>query len=232
MTLYALDGIAPVVHPTAWVHPDATVIGRVELGPEVSIWPQAVLRGDYGEIRVGARTSIQDGTVLHTTEQHPTVVGTDCVVGHRAHLEGCLIGNRVLIGSNSVVLNRVVVEDGALVGAGALVAEGTVVPADHRALGVPARITRRRGDGGLRRVRGRDVRGERPAVPRRAHCRRLTLSRALFSRRRRVQSCCRADGRPGDTRRLAGSWRRLGSPGTWASNSRGGRCQGPGGWQN
>ena len=140
MTLYALDGMAPVVHPTAWVHPDATVIGRVELGAEVSIWPQAVLRGDYGEIRIGARTSIQDGTVLHTTAEHPTVVGADCVVGHLAHLEGCTVGDRVLIGSNSVVLNRAVIEDGALVGAGALVAEGMRVPADHRALGVPARV--------------------------------------------------------------------------------------------
>jgi carbonic anhydrase/acetyltransferase-like protein (isoleucine patch superfamily) len=140
VALYALDGVAPVVHPTAYVHPDATVIGRVELGPEASVWPQAVLRGDYGDIRIGARTSIQDGTVLHTTEEWPTVIGDDCVVGHLAHLEGCTIGNRCLIGSNSVVLNRVVIEDGALVGAGALVAEGTLVPADHRALGMPARI--------------------------------------------------------------------------------------------
>jgi carbonic anhydrase/acetyltransferase-like protein (isoleucine patch superfamily) len=140
VALYALDGVAPVVHPTAYVHPDATVIGRVELGPEVSVWPQAVLRGDYGEIRVGARTSIQDGTVLHTTEEHPTVVGADCVVGHLAHLEGCTVGDRCLIGSNSVVLNRVVVGEGSLVGAGALVSEGTVVPPDSRALGVPARI--------------------------------------------------------------------------------------------
>ena len=140
MTLWALDGEAPVVHPTAWVHPDATVIGRVELGPEVSVWPQAVLRGDYGEIRVGARTSIQDGTVLHTTADHPTVIGADCVVGHLAHLEGCTVGDRVLIGSGCVVLNRVVVGDGTLIGAGALVPEGTVVPADFRALGVPARV--------------------------------------------------------------------------------------------
>ena len=149
MTLYALDGVAPVVHPTAWVHPDATVIGRVELGPEVSVWPQAVLRGDYGEIRIGARTSIQDGTVLHTTADHPTVIGADCVVGHLAHLEGCTVGDRVLIGSNSVVLNRVVVEDGALVGAGALVVEGTVVPRDHRALGVPARVLEGAGTAGF-----------------------------------------------------------------------------------
>jgi carbonic anhydrase/acetyltransferase-like protein (isoleucine patch superfamily) len=140
VTLWALDGIAPTIHPTAWVHPDATVIGRVELGPEVSVWPQAVLRGDFGEIRIGARTSIQDGTVLHTTEQWPTVIGDDCVVGHLAHLEGCTVGNRCLIGSNSVVLNRVAVGDGSLVGAGALVAEDTVIPPDHRALGIPARV--------------------------------------------------------------------------------------------
>lgn len=140
MALYALNGVAPVIHPTAYVHPDATVIGHVELGPEASVWPQAVLRGDYGEIRVGARTSIQDGTVLHTTEEWPTIIGDDCVVGHLAHLEGCTVGNRCLIGSNSVVLNRVVVGEGSLVGAGALVSEGTVVPPDHRALGVPARL--------------------------------------------------------------------------------------------
>jgi carbonic anhydrase/acetyltransferase-like protein (isoleucine patch superfamily) len=140
VTLWALDGISPDVHPTAWVHPDATVIGRVWLGPESSVWPQAVLRGDYGEIHIGARTSIQDGTVLHTTAEHPTVIGTDCVVGHLAHLEGCTVGDRCLIGSNSVVLNRVVIGNGSLVGAGALVPEGTVKPPDHRALGVPARL--------------------------------------------------------------------------------------------
>jgi carbonic anhydrase/acetyltransferase-like protein (isoleucine patch superfamily) len=140
MAIWALDGIAPEIHPAAWVHPEATVIGRVRIGPEASIWPQAVLRGDYGEIRIGSRTSIQDGTVLHTTEEWPTVIGDECVVGHLAHLEGCTIGNRCLIGSNSVVLNRVVVGDASLIGAGALVAEDTVVPPDHRALGVPARL--------------------------------------------------------------------------------------------
>jgi carbonic anhydrase/acetyltransferase-like protein (isoleucine patch superfamily) len=139
VTVWALDGVAPQIHPTAWVHPDATVIGHVWIGPEASIWPQAVLRGDYGEIRVGARTSIQDGTVLHTTAEYPTLIGDGCVVGHLAHLEGCTVGHRCLIGSNSVVLNRVVIGEGSLVGAGALVPEGTEVPPDHRALGVPAR---------------------------------------------------------------------------------------------
>jgi carbonic anhydrase/acetyltransferase-like protein (isoleucine patch superfamily) len=141
MAIYALDGVAPDIHPTAWVHPDATVIGRVTLGPEASIWPRAVLRGDYGDIRIGARTSIQDGSVLHTTELHPTVVGADCVVGHLVHLEGCAIGDRVLVGSNSVVLNRAEAGDGALIGASALVPQGMVVPPDHRALGVPAKVT-------------------------------------------------------------------------------------------
>lgn len=140
MAVWELDGIAPEIDPTAWVHPEATVIGRVRIGAEASIWPQAVLRGDFGQIRIGSRTSIQDGTVLHTTEEWPTVIGDDCVVGHLAHLEGCTIGNRCLVGSNSVVLNRVVVGDGSLIGAGALVAEDTVVPPDHRALGVPARL--------------------------------------------------------------------------------------------
>jgi carbonic anhydrase/acetyltransferase-like protein (isoleucine patch superfamily) len=139
VTIWALDGVAPDIHPDAWVHPEATLIGRVSIGPEASIWPQAVLRGDYGEIRVGARTSIQDGTVVHTTEEWPTLIGNDCVVGHLAHLEGCTVGDRCLIGSNSVVLNRVVIGDGSLVGAGALVPAGTQVPPDHRALGVPAR---------------------------------------------------------------------------------------------
>jgi carbonic anhydrase/acetyltransferase-like protein (isoleucine patch superfamily) len=98
-----------------------------------------MLRDDDGEFRVGARTSIQDGTVLHSTAEHPTVIGAGCVVGLLEHLEGCTAGDRYLIGSNSVVLNRVVIGDGSLVGAGALVPEGTEVPADSRTLGVPAR---------------------------------------------------------------------------------------------
>jgi carbonic anhydrase/acetyltransferase-like protein (isoleucine patch superfamily) len=140
MAVWALDGVAPKVHPSAWLHPEATVIGRVVIGAEASIWPQTVLRGDCDEIRAGARTSIQDGTVLHTTEEWPTLIGDDCVVGHRAHLEGCTVDTRCLIGSNSVVLNRVVLGAGSLVGVGEIVAEGTRVPPGHRALGLPARV--------------------------------------------------------------------------------------------
>lgn len=139
MPLYALDDLVPVIHPEAYVHPDAVVIGNVTIGAGSSVWPSAVLRGDFGRIVIGERTSVQDGTVLHTTEQWPTVVGDDCIVGHNAHLEGCTVEARCLIGSGSVVLNRATVRTGSVVGANALVPEGLEVPAHHLALGVPVR---------------------------------------------------------------------------------------------
>ncbi|WP_248960185.1 gamma carbonic anhydrase family protein [Sphaerisporangium perillae] len=139
MPIYALGDQVPRIHPDAYVHPDAVVIGDVRIGAEASIWPTAVLRGDFGWIGVGERTSIQDGTVLHTTEQRPTVIGSDCVVGHNAHLEGCTVEDRCLIGSGAVVLNHAVVRAGSVIGAQALVPEGLEVPAGHMALGVPAR---------------------------------------------------------------------------------------------
>jgi carbonic anhydrase/acetyltransferase-like protein (isoleucine patch superfamily) len=137
--IYALGELVPDIHPDAYVHPDATVIGAVTLGAQSSIWPAAVLRGDYGRIEIGARTSIQDGTVIHTTEHWPTVIGSDCVVGHNAHLEGCRVGDGCLIGSGSIVLNRAVVDPGAAAPTAARVTEDAVVPAGHLALGVPAR---------------------------------------------------------------------------------------------
>lgn len=139
MTFYALGDVTPTVHETAYVHPAATVIGNVTIGAESSVWPGAVLRGDMGAIVIGERTSIQDNTVLHTTEEWPTVIGDDCVVGHIAHLEGCTVGDRCLIGSGSVVLNRAQIADGCVVGGQALVAEDTVAPPGTMLLGVPAR---------------------------------------------------------------------------------------------
>jgi carbonic anhydrase/acetyltransferase-like protein (isoleucine patch superfamily) len=139
MAVYALGDLIPQIHPDAYVHPDATVIGGVTIGAGSSIWPAAVLRGDYGRIEIGENTSIQDGTVVHATEQWPTLIGARCVVGHNAHLEGCTIGDGCLIGSGSVVLNRARIEPGGGVGAAALVAEDAVVATGHIALGVPAR---------------------------------------------------------------------------------------------
>jgi carbonic anhydrase/acetyltransferase-like protein (isoleucine patch superfamily) len=140
MAIYALGDQVPEIHSTAYVHPEATIIGSVTLGPEVTVWPGAVLRADYGTVSVGARTSIQDGTVLHTTSRWATTIGAECVVGHNAHLEGCHVEDRCLVGSGSVVLNRARVGQGSVVGAGAVVTEDTEVPPGATALGVPARI--------------------------------------------------------------------------------------------
>lgn len=123
-----------------FVHPDAVVIGRVTIGAGASVWASAVLRGDYGEILVGERTSIQDGSVVHATAEHATVIGRGCIVGHLAHLEGCRVEDGALIGSGAVVLHEAVIGAGAAVGANAVVPNGTRVPPLALALGVPARI--------------------------------------------------------------------------------------------
>jgi carbonic anhydrase/acetyltransferase-like protein (isoleucine patch superfamily) len=140
--VYALGDDEPDIHDLAYVAPDAVVIGRVTIGPEASIWPGAVLRGDHGTIAVGARTSVQDGTIVHCTADYPTVIGADCVVGHNAHLEGCVVEDGCLIGSGSITLNRVVVGAGSIVAAAALVPEGFVVPPRSLVAGVPATIKR------------------------------------------------------------------------------------------
>lgn len=140
MAVYALGERTPSIDPDAFVHPEAVVIGAVSIGPEATIWPGAVLRGDYGTISVGARTSVQDGAVIHATAELSTVIGDECVIGHLAHLEGCVIEDGCLIGSGSIVLHSVTVHTGALVAAGAVVSGGTEVPARAMALGVPAKI--------------------------------------------------------------------------------------------
>jgi carbonic anhydrase/acetyltransferase-like protein (isoleucine patch superfamily) len=138
--IYALGDDVPVIDPTAFVHPEATIIGRVTIGAESTIWPGAVLRGDGAGIVVGARTSIQDGAVLHNTERLATVVGDDCTIGHLAHLEGCTIEDTALVGTGSIILHEAIIGRGALVGANAVVTGRTVVPPDAMALGVPAKI--------------------------------------------------------------------------------------------
>ena len=142
VSIYALDDDEPEIDELAYVAPDAVVIGRVKIGPEASVWPGAVLRGDHGFISVGARTSVQDGTIIHCTAQWPTIIGDDCVVGHNAHLEGCVVEDGCLIGSGSVTLNRVVIGKGSIVAAGAVVSEGFEVPPGSLVAGVPAKVKR------------------------------------------------------------------------------------------
>jgi carbonic anhydrase/acetyltransferase-like protein (isoleucine patch superfamily) len=140
VAIYALGDQRPDIHPDAYVHPDAVVIGSVWIGAQSSIWPGAVLRGDDGEIHIGARTSIQDGCVIHTTPLHPTVVGDDCVIGHLVHLEGCTIESGAQISTGSIVLHRAVVRTGAVVAANAVVLNDGEVPEGALAVGAPAVI--------------------------------------------------------------------------------------------
>ena len=141
MPIYALGDLEPTIDPTAFIHPEAVIIGNVTVGPESSVWPCAVLRGDHGRITVGAQTSIQDGAVIHCSSKFDTSIGSRCVVGHSAHIEGSTINDDSLIGSHAVVLHGAIVGPVALVGACALVGNGKVVPQFARALGVPAQVT-------------------------------------------------------------------------------------------
>jgi carbonic anhydrase/acetyltransferase-like protein (isoleucine patch superfamily) len=149
MPIYEIDGFAPTIHPEAFVHPDAVVIGHVTIGAESTIWPSAVLRGDYGEITIGARTSVQDGTVIHAGPGFPTIVGNGCVIGHLAHLEGAVLSDDCLVGSGSVVLHHALIGRGATVGANAVVPNNMHVPPDALAIGVPATIREGKSNLGL-----------------------------------------------------------------------------------
>lgn len=140
MALYALGDKEPSIHERAFVHPDAVIIGDVTIGELASVWPAAVLRGDSSRILVGARSSIQDGAIIHCTAELETVIGDDCTVGHNAHLEGCRVEPGALVGSGALVLHGVVVGAGALVAAGAVCTTGLQIPPGGLAVGVPARV--------------------------------------------------------------------------------------------
>jgi carbonic anhydrase/acetyltransferase-like protein (isoleucine patch superfamily) len=138
--IYALGELEPDIHPDAYIHPDAVVIGDVTIGAFSTIWPTTVLRGDHGRILIGERTSVQDGTIVHTTGRQFTVIGNECTIGHNVHIEAATIADRCLISSGSVVLNGSRVDEGAVVAAGAVVSPNSHVPARRMALGVPARV--------------------------------------------------------------------------------------------
>ncbi len=140
MAIYALGDQEPEIHPSAYIHPDAVVIGSVVIGAESSVWPCAVLRGDDGFIFIGERCSVQDGAVIHTTSFWPTTVGNEVTIGHLAHLEGCRIEDKALIGIGSKVLHNATVGREAIVGGGAFVGNNKVVPPLAMALGIPATI--------------------------------------------------------------------------------------------
>jgi carbonic anhydrase/acetyltransferase-like protein (isoleucine patch superfamily) len=142
MTILALRDVAPDIDPTAWVAPDATVIGRVRLAARASVWFGAVLRGDNEPIVVGAGSNLQEHVICHTDLGAPLTIGADCTIGHRATLHGCTIGDGTLIGMGATVLNHAVIGRNCLIGAGALVTEGKEIPDGSLVMGVPARVVR------------------------------------------------------------------------------------------
>jgi carbonic anhydrase/acetyltransferase-like protein (isoleucine patch superfamily) len=149
MPVRAFKDMSPVIDPSAYVDEAAVVIGDVTIGADSSVWPMAVLRGDVNAIRVGARTSIQDGSVLHVTHAHadvpgghPCTVGDDVTVGHKVVLHGCRVGDRCLIGMGSIVLDGAHIEPEVLLGAGSLVPPGKVLDGGYLWLGAPVRRVR------------------------------------------------------------------------------------------
>ncbi|MBW7984987.1 gamma carbonic anhydrase family protein [Enterobacillus tribolii] len=148
-SLRAYRSSFPQVASSTFVDPSSVVIGDVTLADDVSIWPLVAIRGDVNFIAIGARTNIQDGTVIHVTHKttenpdgFPTLIGEDVTVGHKAMLHGCSIGNRVLVGMSSVVLDGAVVEDDVIIGAGSLVSPGKRLVSGYLYFGSPARQIR------------------------------------------------------------------------------------------
>lgn len=142
MPLYDLAEKAPQVAASAWIAPNATVIGDVHLGDNVSIWWNAVLRGDNDPIHIGANSNIQDGSVLHTDEGVPLCVGANVTVGHLVMLHGCSIGDNALVGIGSVILNRAVIGRDSIVGAHTLIPEGKIFPEGVLIVGSPGKVVR------------------------------------------------------------------------------------------
>jgi carbonic anhydrase/acetyltransferase-like protein (isoleucine patch superfamily) len=142
-------GVRPTLGTGAWVDPTALVIGDVVLGEHASVWPMAVVRGDVNHIRIGARSNVQDGSVLHVSRPYPgndagwpLLVGEDVVIGHKVVAHGCTLGNRVLVGIGAIVLDGVVVEDEVMIGAGAVVTPGKRLETGGLYVGSPARRVR------------------------------------------------------------------------------------------
>ena len=140
------------IHPTAFVHPAAHIIGDVTLGARVSVWPTAVLRGDNDAIVIGEDSNVQDGTIIHVDPGVPCTIGHRVGIGHRAIVHGATVGDDCLIGMGAILLNRVVVGSGSIVGAGAVCREGMEIPPNSLVVGVPAKVIRETTDDERKRI--------------------------------------------------------------------------------
>lgn len=142
MPLYEFNGQRPTLGPGAWAAPSADLIGDVRLGAQASVWFGAAIRADNTAIVIGARSNVQEGSVLHSDHDAPLTIGDDVTVGHQVMLHGCTVGDGALIGMGAIVLNHAVIGEGCIVGAGALVTEGKVFPPRQLIVGAPARAVR------------------------------------------------------------------------------------------
>lgn len=142
MAIYQLGELTPQIHESAWVAPSASVIGNIILAEKSSVWFGAVLRGDNEPISVGARSNIQDNSVLHTDPGMPLEIGEGVIVGHRVMLHGCTIGDNSLIGIGATVLNGVKIGKNCLIGAHALITEGKEIPDNSMVIGAPGKVVK------------------------------------------------------------------------------------------
>ena len=149
MPQYEIKSQRPVVDQSAWIAPTAQLIADVQIFADASIWFGAVIRADNTTIRVGARTNVQEGAMLHSDQGAPLTIGEDCTIGHHAILHGCSVGDRTLIGMGAIVLNNAMIGEDCIVGAGALITEGKRFPPFSLIVGSPARVVRVLGEAEL-----------------------------------------------------------------------------------
>jgi carbonic anhydrase/acetyltransferase-like protein (isoleucine patch superfamily) len=141
--IYALDGIAPQIAPDAFIAPTAAVIGDVEIGAETGVWFQCLVRGDLNHVRIGARTNIQDGAIVHVDSgELAAIIGDDVTVGHNAVIHACTLKNRAFVGIAATVLDGAMIEEGGMLGAGALLTPGRVIGRNELWVGAPAKLVR------------------------------------------------------------------------------------------
>ncbi len=154
MPVYSLGRKKPAIHRTALIAPNATIIGDVVIGARTSIWPGAVLRGDYGYIRIGTDCSIQDNVVVHCSADNPAIVGNGVTVAHSTIIHACRIGNECLIGAGAIIFDGARIGTHSILGVGAVVLENRSIPARSVAVGAPARVIRKSTEQDIRMIRG------------------------------------------------------------------------------
>lgn len=152
--IWTLEGEGPDIHPTAWIAPDAQIVGRVRIGPRASVWFGAVLRGDNEWIEIGEGSNVQELCCLHTDWGFPLTIGAGCTIGHKAMLHGCTVGEGSLIGMSATILNGASIGPRSLIGAGSLVTEGKTFVPESLILGVPAKVARGLDEAAIARLRG------------------------------------------------------------------------------